>query len=276
MSLPTFTMRQLIESGVHFGHNTRRWNPKMGKYIFGVRDGVHIIDLQQTVPMLFEAMQVARDVAAKGGKILFVGTKRAAQLPVKEASERCGQYFVNHRWLGGTLTNWKTISVSIKRLKEIEAKEASGEYESLTKKERLNIAREKEKLDRSLGGIKNMGRRPDLVFVIDVAKEELALTEAAKLGIPVIAICDTNVNPDGIDYPVPGNDDAVRAINLYCDLISGAILDGINEELKASGVDLGAAEVVTEEVVTEEAAAKEETPAEAEEAAADKAETPAE
>ena len=276
MSLPTFTMRQLIESGVHFGHNTRRWNPKMGKYIFGVRDGVHIIDLQQTVPMLFEAMQVARDVAAKGGKILFVGTKRAAQLPVKEASERCGQYFVNHRWLGGTLTNWKTISVSIKRLKEIEAKEASGEYESLTKKERLNIAREKEKLDRSLGGIKNMGRRPDLVFVIDVAKEELALTEAAKLGIPVIAICDTNVNPDGIDYPVPGNDDAVRAINLYCDLISGAILDGINEELKASGVDLGAAEVVTEEVITEEAATKEETPAEAEEAAADKAETPAE
>jgi small subunit ribosomal protein S2 len=269
-------MRQLIESGVHFGHNTRRWNPKMGKYIFGVRDGVHIIDLQQTVPMLFEAMQVARDVAAKGGKILFVGTKRAAQLPIKEASERCGQYFVNHRWLGGTLTNWKTISVSIKRLKEIEAKEASGEYESLTKKERLNIAREKEKLDRSLGGIKNMGRRPDLVFVIDVAKEELALTEAAKLGIPVIAICDTNVNPDGIDYPVPGNDDAVRAINLYCDLISGAILDGINEELKASGVDLGAAEVVTEEVITEEAVTKEETPAEAKEDAADKAETPAE
>jgi len=276
MSLPTFTMRQLIESGVHFGHNTRRWNPKMGKYIFGTRDGVHIIDLQQTVPMLFEAMQVARDVAAKGGKILFVGTKRAAQLPIKEASERCGQYFVNHRWLGGTLTNWKTISVSIKRLKEIEAKEASGEYESLTKKERLNIAREKEKLDRSLGGIKNMGRRPDLVFIIDVAKEELALTEAAKLGIPVIAICDTNVNPDGIDYPVPGNDDAVRAINLYCDLISGAILDGINEELKASGVDLGAAEVVTEEVVTEEVATEEKAPAKVEEAAADEAQTPAE
>ncbi len=276
MSLPTFTMRQLIESGVHFGHNTRRWNPKMGKYIFGTRDGVHIIDLQQTVPMLFEAMQVARDVAAKGGKILFVGTKRAAQLPIKEASERCGQYFVNHRWLGGTLTNWKTISVSIKRLKEIEAKEASGEYESLTKKERLNIAREKEKLDRSLGGIKNMGRRPDLVFIIDVAKEELALTEAVKLGIPVIAICDTNVNPDGIDYPVPGNDDAVRAINLYCDLISGAILDGINEELKASGVDLGAAEVVTEEVVTEEVATEEKAPAKAEEAAADEAQTPAE
>jgi len=276
MSLPTFTMRQLIESGVHFGHNTRRWNPKMGKYIFGTRDGVHIIDLQQTVPMLFEAMQVARDVAAKGGKILFVGTKRAAQLPIKEASERCGQYFVNHRWLGGTLTNWKTISVSIKRLKEIEAKEASGEYESLTKKERLNIAREKEKLDRSLGGIKNMGRRPDLVFIIDVAKEELALTEAAKLGIPVIAICDTNVNPDGIDYPVPGNDDAVRAINLYCDLISGAILDGINEELKASGVDLGAAEVVTEEVVTEKIATEEKAPAKVEEAAADEAQTPAE
>ena len=183
MALPTFTMRQLIESGVHFGHNTRRWNPKMQQYIFGVRDGVHIIDLQQSVPMLYRAMQVARDVAAKGGRVLFVGTKRQAQLPIKEAAERCGQYFVNHRWLGGTLTNWKTISVSIKRLKEIDAKEEKGEYEGLTKKERLKINREREKLDRSLGGIKDMGGRPDLLFVIDVPKEELALLEAKKLGM---------------------------------------------------------------------------------------------
>lgn len=272
MALPTFTMRQLIESGVHFGHNTRRWNPKMQQYIFGVRDGVHIIDLQQSVPMLYRAMQVARDVAAKGGRVLFVGTKRQAQLPIKEAAERCGQYFVNHRWLGGTLTNWKTISVSIKRLKEIDAKEEKGEYEGLTKKERLKINREREKLDRSLGGIKDMGGRPDLLFVIDVPKEELALLEAKKLNIPVIAICDTNADPDGIDYPVPGNDDALRAINLYCDLISAAILDGIQEEMKAAGVDLGASEVLletenkTEEEPqankTEENLPKEETPEE--------------
>lgn len=251
MSLPQFSMRQLIEAGVHFGHNTRRWNPKMQQYIFGTREGVHIIDLQQTVPMLFEAMKAAKEIASKGGKVLFVGTKRQAQLPVKEAAERCGQYFVNHRWLGGTLTNWKTISVSIKRLKEIESKEAAGEYEGLTKKEKLNIAREKEKLDRSLGGIKDMARRPDLIFVIDVPKEELALSEAKRLGIPVIAVCDTNANPDGIDYVVPGNDDALRAVNLYCDLISGAVLDGISEEMKASGVDIGAADEVVEPVVAE-------------------------
>ncbi len=271
MALPTFTMRQLIESGVHFGHNTRRWNPKMQQYIFGVRDGVHIIDLQQSVPMLYRAMQVARDVAAKGGRVLFVGTKRQAQLPIKEAAERCGQYFVNHRWLGGTLTNWKTISVSIKRLKEIDAKEEKGEYEGLTKKERLKINREREKLDRSLGGIKDMGGRPDLLFVIDVPKEELALLEARKLNIPVIAICDTNADPDGIDYPVPGNDDALRAINLYCDLISAAILDGIQEEMKAAGVDLSASEVLMETESkaeepqankTEENLPKEETPEE--------------
>ena len=265
MALPTFTMRQLIESGVHFGHNTRRWNPKMQQYIFGIRDGVHIIDLQQSVPMLYRAMQVARDVAAKGGRVLFVGTKRQAQLPIKEAAERCGQYFVNHRWLGGTLTNWKTISVSIKRLKEIDAKEEKGEYEGLTKKERLKITREREKLDRSLGGIKDMGGRPDLLFVIDVPKEELALLEAKRLNIPVIAICDTNANPDGIDYPVPGNDDALRAINLYCDLISGAILDGIQEEMKAAGVDLGAAETLIEAETKAEASDAEEVKEEAEE-----------
>ena len=252
-------MRQLIEAGVHFGHHTRRWNPKMKGYIFGTRDNVHIIDLQQTVPLLYRAMQAARDVAAQGGRVLFVGTKNQAQSIVREAAERCGQYYINHRWLGGTLTNWKTVSQSIRRLKEIETKQEKGEFEGLTKKEKLNIAREREKLDCSLGGIKNMGGRPDLLFVIDITKEDLALKEAKRLGIPVIAICDTNSAPDGIEYPVPGNDDAIRAIQLYCDLISGAVLDGIQEEMAAAGVDLGAQEKVVEEVAveTEEAAAEE-------------------
>ncbi len=248
MALPTFTMRQLIEAGVHFGHNTRRWNPKMKPFIFGTRDNVHIIDLQQTVPMLYRAMQAVRDVAAQGGRVLFVGTKNQAQTPIREAAERCGQYYVNHRWLGGTLTNWKTVSQSIRRLKEIDAKQEKGEYEGLTKKEKLNIAREREKLYCSLGGIKDMGGRPDLIFVIDTLKEELALHEARRLGIPVVAICDSNSDPDEIDYPVPGNDDAIRAINLYCDLISGSVLDGIQEEMAKAGVDLGAREDVIEEV----------------------------
>lgn len=255
MALPTFTMRQLIEAGVHFGHNTRRWNPKMKQYIFGTRDNVHIIDLQQTVPMLYRAMQAVRDTAAQGGRILFVGTKTQAQQLVREAAERCGQYYVNHRWLGGTLTNWKTVSQSIRRLKEIDAKQEKGEFEGLTKKEKLNISREREKLYRSLGGIKDMGGRPDLIFVIDTLKEGLALHEARRLGIPVIAICDTNSDPDGIDFPVPGNDDAIRAINLYCDLVSGSVLDGIQAEMAAAGVDLGAQETAVEEV---EAAADEE------------------
>ena len=255
MALPTFTMRQLIEAGVHFGHNTRRWNPKMKQYIFGTRDNVHIIDLQQTVPMLYRAMQAVRDTAAQGGRILFVGTKTQAQQPVREAAERCGQYYVNHRWLGGTLTNWKTVSQSIRRLKEIDAKQEKGEFEGLTKKEKLNISREREKLYRSLGGIKDMGGRPDLIFVIDTLKEGLALHEARRLGIPVIAICDTNSDPDGIDFPVPGNDDAIRAINLYCDLVSGSVLDGIQAEMAAAGVDLWAQETAVEEV---EAAADEE------------------
>lgn len=240
MSLPTITVRQLIENGVHFGHNARRWNPKMGPYIYGVREGVHILDLTQTQPMLQRALQAVRDVAAKGGKILFVGTKMQAQDAVAEAATRCGQFYVNHRWLGGMLTNWKTISSSIKRLKEIDAKTEKGELNALTKKERLNIAREREKLFSSLGGIQNMNGRPDLMFVIDVPKEDLAISEAKKLGIPVVAICDSNANPDGIDFPVPGNDDALRAINLYCDLISAAVLDGMQAELKAAGVDLGA------------------------------------
>lgn len=248
MALPTFTMRQLIEAGVHFGHNTRRWNPKMKQYIFGTRDNVHIIDLQQTVPMLYRAMQAARDVAANGGRVLFVGTKNQAQQAVREAAERCGQYYVNHRWLGGTLTNWKTVSQSIRRLKEINAKQEKGELEGLTKKEKLNLEREREKLDCSLGGIKDMGGRPDLIFVIDTVKEGLALNEARRLGIPVIAICDTNSNPDNIEFPVPGNDDAIRAINMYCDLIAGSVLDGIQAEMTAAGVDLGAQETVVEDV----------------------------
>ncbi len=240
MSLPTITIRQLIENGVHFGHNARRWNPKMGPYIYGVREGVHILDLTQTQPMLHRALEAVRDVAAKGGKILFVGTKMQAQEPIATAATRCGQFYVNHRWLGGMLTNWKTISSSIKRLKDIDAKTEKGELNGLTKKEKLNIAREREKLFSSLGGIQNMNGRPDLIFVIDAPKEELAISEAKKLGIPVVAICDSNANPDGIQFPIPGNDDALRAINLYCDLISAAVLDGMQAELKAAGVDLGA------------------------------------
>ncbi|MBR6730471.1 MAG: 30S ribosomal protein S2 [Alphaproteobacteria bacterium] len=250
MSLPTITIRQLIENGVHFGHNARRWNPKMGPYIYGVREGVHILDLTQTQPMLTRALQAVRDVAAKGGKILFVGTKMQAQEAIADAATRCGQFYVNHRWLGGMLTNWKTISSSIKRLKDIDAKTEKGELNGLTKKEKLNISREREKLFASLGGIQNMNGRPDLIFVIDVPKEDLAISEAKKLGIPVVAICDSNANPDGIDFPVPGNDDALRAINLYCDLVSAAVLDGMQAELKAAGVDLGA---VVEPVATETA-----------------------
>ncbi len=261
MSIPTFTMRQLMEAGVHYGHHTRRWNPKMGPYIFGSRDGVHILDLSQTVPALNRALEAIRDVAAKGGKVLFVGTKNQASDIVKEAASRCGAYYVNHRWLGGMLTNWKTVSGSIKRLKEIEAKEEKGELEGLTKKERLNLTREREKLFASLGGIQDMNGRPDIMFVIDTLKEQLAIKEANRLGIPVVAICDSNSNPDDIDYVIPGNDDAIRAIQLYCDLVSAAVLDGMQEELAAAGVDLGASEEAPAEAVvaieeTEEKAAE--------------------
>lgn len=248
MTLPTISIRQLMECGVHFGHNARRWNPKMGSYIYGTRDGIHIMDLTQTQPLLARALEAVREVAAKGGKILFVGTKIQAQEPIAAAAQRCGQYYVNHRWLGGMLTNWKTISSSIKRLKEIDAKTEKGELQGLTKKEKLNLSREREKLFASLGGIQDMNGRPDLIFVIDVPKEDLAIKEAQKLGIPVVAICDSNANPDGIAYPIPGNDDALRAINLYCDLISSAVLDGMQAELKAAGVDLGA---IAEPVATE-------------------------
>ncbi|MCA0201687.1 MAG: 30S ribosomal protein S2 [Proteobacteria bacterium] len=242
-ALPDFSMRQLIEAGAHFGHNTRRWNPKMKPFLFGVRDGVHIIDLQQSVPMLQRAMQAIHDVTAAGGRVLFVGTKRQAQELVKEYAERCGQYFVNHRWLGGTLTNWKTVSQSIKRLKDLEARLADEQQlHGLTKKEQLELAREQEKLNRSLGGIKDMGGLPDILFVIDTNKESIAVNEARVLGIPVVAILDSNSDPAHITYPVPGNDDAIRAIKLYCELVANTVLTGIKDEMKTAGVDIGAQE----------------------------------
>ena len=266
MSIPTFTMRELMEAGAHYGHHTRRWNPKMAPYIFGVREGVHILDLSQTVPALNRALEAIRDVASKGGKVLFVGTKNQAADIVKDAAVRCGGFYVNHRWLGGMLTNWKTVSGSIRRLKDINAKAEKGELEGLTKKERLNLAREQEKLVASLGGIQDMNGRPDIMFVIDTPREQLAINEARRLGIPVVAICDSNSDPDGIEYVIPGNDDAIRAITLYCDLVAGAVLDGMQAELTAAGVDVGAATEVmadaaaeaTEEVAKEEV--KEEAP----------------
>ncbi len=263
MALPTFSMSQLIQSGVHFGHNTRRWNPKMAPFLFGSRDNIHIIDLQQTVPMLYRAMQAVQQIVAGGGRVLFVGTKRQAQEPIAEAAKRCGQYYVNHRWLGGMLTNWKTVSLSIRRLREIDQRISNGELQGLTKREQLNLNRERDKLERALGGIKDMGGLPDILFVIDTIKESLAVQEAKKLGIPVVAICDSNSDPDTIDFPVPGNDDAIRAINTYCELISGAVLDGIQTELTDAGVDIGAAD----EVFVDEAAAPEAPEATAEEAA---------
>ncbi|TVQ33929.1 MAG: 30S ribosomal protein S2 [Geminicoccaceae bacterium] len=239
MTFPTFTMRQLLEAGVHFGHVTRRWNPRMQPYIFGARNGVHILDLTQTVPMLHRALTVTRETVASNGRVLFVGTKRQAQEPVAQAAQRCGQYFVNHRWLGGMLTNWRTISHSIKKLREIDAR-LDDEQTGLTKKELLQLTRERDKLERALGGIKDMGGLPDLIFVIDTNKEQLAIAEANKLNIPVIAVVDSNSSPAGVNYPIPGNDDASRAINLYCDLMVGAVLDGIQAEMHASGVDVGA------------------------------------
>ena len=241
MAVPTFTMRQLLEAGVHFGHHTRRWNPKMRQYIFGVRNGVHIIDLQQTTPMLGTALQAMRDIVANGGRVLFVGTKRAAAEKVANAAQRSGQYYVNHRWLGGMMTNWKTISGSINRLRELEDILAQGES-GFTKKELLMNRRERDKLELSLGGIKEMGGKPDALFVIDTNKEDIAIKEANNLGIPVFAILDTNSDPAGVDYPIPGNDDAIRAVELYCDLFCEAILDGLQAEIASSGKDAGAAE----------------------------------
>jgi len=247
MAIPNFTMRQLLEAGVHFGHQTRRWNPKMAPYLFGVRNGVHIVDLTQTVPMLHRALEATREVAAAGGRILFVGTKRQAQEPIAQAASRCGQYYVNHRWLGGMLTNWKTISQSIRRLRELDARIAEG-TQGLTKKETLQLTRQRDKLERALGGIKDMGGLPDLLFVIDTNKEAIAVAEARALGIPVVAVVDSNSEPESVTYPVPGNDDASRAINLYCDLVVGAVLDGIQAEMAASGADLGALEQLPEEL----------------------------
>ncbi len=282
MALPEFTMRELLESGVHFGHQTHRWNPKMKQFIYGARSGIHIMNLSTTVPLLHQALVKVRDTVAKGGRVLFVGTKRQASQPVAEAAQRCAQYYMNHRWLGGTLTNWSTVSNSIKRLRELDELLGDKETSGLTKKELLNLERDREKLDKALGGIANMGGLPDLIFVIDTNKEAIAIKEARKLGIPVVAVVDTNCDPDDADFPFPGNDDAARAISLYCNLVADAVLDGLAESSAGLGIDLGEAEDIeamveldvaaadaAEEAATEEAAAE----APAEDAAA---ETPAE
>jgi len=265
MAAPTVTMQQLIEAGAHFGHQTHRWNPRMKPYIFGARNGVHIIDLSQTVPLFARALDFVQDTVRAGGKVLFVGTKRQAQDPIAEAARRSGQHFVNHRWLGGMLTNWKTISGSIKRLKSLE-EQLAGDTSGLTKKEVLQLTRELEKLEMSLGGIRDMGGIPAVMFVIDANKEELAIKEANVLGIPVVAILDSNVDPSGIAFPIPGNDDASRAVRLYCDAVAQAAMSGRGEGVVDSGADIGAmaeppAEAVADEPVAEPAA--EEAPAEA-------------
>jgi small subunit ribosomal protein S2 len=262
MALPDFSMRQLLEAGAHFGHQTHRWNPKMERYIFGSRSNIHIIDLSQSIPLLHQALVKVREVAAGGGRVLFVGTKRQASDPVSQAARRCAQYYVNHRWLGGTLTNWRTVSGSISRLRELEAVLGAGEG-TRTKKELLQLTRERDKLELSLGGIKDMGGIPDLMFVIDTNKEAIAILEARKLGIPVVAILDTNCNPDGINYPIPGNDDAARAIQLYCDLLADAVLDGLAAGAAASGVDLGASAEPVEPALAREAPVVAEVVAEA-------------
>ncbi len=284
MALPEFSMRQLLEAGTHFGHQTHRWNPKMDRYIFGSRSNIHIIDLSQTIPLLHQALVKVREVAASGGRVLFVGTKRQASDPVATAAKRCAQYYVNHRWLGGSLTNWRTISGSIARLRELEGI-LDGDSSGRTKKELLQLTREREKLELSLGGIKDMGGIPDLMFVIDTNKEAIAILEARKLGIPVIAVLDTNCDPDGIAFPIPGNDDAARALQLYCDLIADSVLDGLAAGQAASGVDLGAsvapieptlAKAMTPEVPAEVPAAEVEALAVGMEASAGAAEVAAE
>ncbi|RCS24346.1 30S ribosomal protein S2 [Phyllobacterium salinisoli] len=246
MALPDFSMRQLLEAGIHFGHQTHRWNPKMAPYIYGSRNNIHIMDLAQTVPLLHQALKVVSDTVARGGRVLFVGTKRQASEIIADAAGRSAQYYVNARWLGGMLTNWKTISNSIQRLRKLDEL-LSGEAQGFTKKERLNLDRERDKLNRALGGIRDMGSVPDLMFIIDTNKEAIAIQEAKRLGIPVVAIIDSNCDPDQIDYPIPGNDDAARAISLYCDLIAKAALDGIARQQGALGMDIGAqAEVPVE------------------------------
>ncbi len=275
MALPDYSMRQLLEAGAHFGHQTHRWNPKMDRYIYGSRNNIHIIDLSQTVPLLDQALKVVSDTVAGGGRLLFVGTKRQASEIIADAAKRSAQYYVNARWLGGMLTNWQTISNSIKRLRELENLLGSGEADALTKKERLMLTRESDKLERTLGGIKDMGGTPDILFIVDTNKESIALQEARKLNIPVVAVLDSNSDPDNVDYPIPGNDDASRAIALYCDLFAKAALDGIARQQGSAGIDIGAAaEAPVEEVLAAEpeVAPAEEVPAEpapAEEAAAD-------
>jgi len=244
MAMPELSMRALLEAGAHFGHQTHRWNPKMDRYLFGSRSNIHIIDLSQTLPLLHQALLKVREVAANGGRVLFVGTKRQAAAPVAAAAKRSAQYYVNHRWLGGTLTNWRTISGSIARLRELE--QVMENPVGRSKKELLTLTRERDKLELSLGGIKDMGGIPDLMFVIDTNKEAIAIQEARKLNIPVIGILDSNSDPDGITFPVPGNDDAARALQLYCDLIADAVLDGLAAGQSASGIDLGASEAPIE------------------------------
>ena len=263
MALPDITMRQLLEAGVHFGHQTHRWNPKMAPFIYGSRNNIHIIDLTQTVPLLHQALVTVSDVVAKGGRVLFVGTKRQASEPIAEAARSSAQYFINHRWLGGTLTNWRTISNSIKRLKSLEEL-LEGDHHGLTKKELLQLTREMDKLERSLGGIKDMGAPPDLMFVIDTNKEAIAIAEARKLGMPVVAIVDSNSDPDGIRHPIPGNDDAGRAITLYTDLIARAAIDGIERAQGSAGMDIGATEQPMSEPILEEGGATETAAKEAE------------
>ena len=239
MPAPSFTMRQLLEAGVHFGHHTRRWNPKMKPFIFGDRNNIHILNLQQTVPMLYQALEAISQVASNGGRVLFVGTKPSASEVVAEAAKSCGQYYVNHRWLGGMLTNWSTVSQSIRRLREMDERLSGEEVNSLTKKETLTLTRERDKLEKTLGGIKEMGGLPDLLFIIDTNKEDIAVKEANVLNIPVVAIVDSNANPDGVDYVIPGNDDALRAISLYCDLVAGSVIEGLKTEMIRSGTDVG-------------------------------------
>jgi len=256
MAIPDFSMRQLLEAGVHFGHQAHRWNPKMGEYIFGTRNNIHIVDLAQTVPLLHRALQAVSDTVARGGRILFVGTKRQAQDSIADAAKRCAQYYVNSRWLGGTLTNWKTISGSIARLRKLDEMLSSNEAQGYTKKERLDLTRERDKLNRSLGGIKDMGGVPDMLFVIDTNKEDIAIAEARRLGIPIAAVVDTNCDPNGISYVIPGNDDASRAVSLYCDLIARAAIDGISRAQGEAGIDVGAsAKPIVEDLPEESAVA---------------------
>jgi small subunit ribosomal protein S2 len=254
MALPDFSMRQLLESGAHFGHRQQRWNPKMSPYIYGARNDIHIMDLTQTVPLLHQALVALREVAATGGRILFVGTKRQASEPIAAAAKRCAQYYVNHRWLGGTLTNWQTISHSIKRMRTIEETLEGAQSSGLKKKELLGLLRERDKLDRALGGIKEMGGLPNMLFVIDTNKEAIAIAEARKLNIPVTAILDSNSNPDGIAFPIPGNDDAARALALYCDLAARAIIDGLSQGHAEAGIDAGESEVIENTVLDAPAA----------------------